>query len=240
MRLLGFEDVRVTQLGADGGIDGLAKGAVAQVKFWSSPVGISEVQRLNGTALGGSKALFYSYSGFTAAALSFADRAGLPLFEFDTTWKLNALNFAARELVNARVTVLMKLQANVRASVAESSRLLKQAQQHTLGLKLVASGIMTRLLAAKLDPNRDPVKLAPLLELSSEVMAFKDSEALARISGLANVAADRIASIKSLMNARGYEKAVVDAAALEAELRSAVEAFIAEVPYDNQRLEALS
>src|SRR5690606_34906785 len=74
MRALGYEDARATKRGADGGIDVMASGAVAQVKMHMKPVGAPDLQRLYG-ARGvhhHRKMLFYSLSGYSDKAVAYA------------------------------------------------------------------------------------------------------------------------------------------------------------------------
>lgn len=83
MRHLGFADARRTAAGADGGLDVLATGAVAQLKHHEQPVGAPDVQRLRGVAHGISRPISYSRNGYTTQAMDFADGADVALFTFD-------------------------------------------------------------------------------------------------------------------------------------------------------------
>ena len=80
MRELGFTDARPTGPGVDAGIDVIATGAVAQVKHLTAPVGAPDVQRFRGAAFSVRRALFYSSSGYTTAALAAAERTDIALF----------------------------------------------------------------------------------------------------------------------------------------------------------------
>jgi hypothetical protein len=83
MVALGFSDAVATPVGADGGIDVTASGAVAQVKMEGLPTGRPAVQRIAGAA--SSKrvdALFFSLAGYTSQAVEWADGASVALFEF--------------------------------------------------------------------------------------------------------------------------------------------------------------
>ncbi|MEU6596325.1 restriction endonuclease [Streptomyces flaveolus] len=95
MRALGFLDARDTGPGSDGGIDAMATGPVAQVKMHNKPVGRPDVQRLVGAAGGQPVLLFYSLSGFTSTAHTYADERGILLFGFDRAGTVRALNGAA-------------------------------------------------------------------------------------------------------------------------------------------------
>jgi hypothetical protein len=97
---LGFPDALVTAPGKDDGVDVVARGAVAQVKFWQSAVGAPAVRDLFGTATAaGAKGLFFSLTGYTAEAGVFAERAGVHLFTFTTDGTVVARSTAARTLM---------------------------------------------------------------------------------------------------------------------------------------------
>ena len=84
MASLGYSDAMTTAAGRDGGIDVVAEGVVAQVKAQVRPVGAPQVQQLFGVAASnGVRALFYALSGYTPAALAFAEANEVYLFEFD-------------------------------------------------------------------------------------------------------------------------------------------------------------
>lgn len=88
MKHWGWKDARKTQSGADGGIDAIATGAVAQVKFWEKPVSRPDLQNLVGAAapLPGTLALlFFSKAGYTTDASAWAESANVALFTFDTS-----------------------------------------------------------------------------------------------------------------------------------------------------------
>lgn len=84
MAYLGFKEVRVSKASGDGGVDIFAKGAVAQVKFYNTPIGVSPVRELLGASLDfGAKPFFFSSMSYTQAAIEFADRNGIALFVVD-------------------------------------------------------------------------------------------------------------------------------------------------------------
>jgi hypothetical protein len=90
MRSLGFADADVTPLGIDGGIDVLAGGAVAQVKYFSAgSIGAPIVQHLKGVAGADRGAVFYALSGYTTAALAFAESAGVASFDINSIVRLS-------------------------------------------------------------------------------------------------------------------------------------------------------
>lgn len=83
MKSLGFIDAQKTQSGADGGIDVESSLAAAQVKFYASPVGRPDIQRLRGAAHDYRISVFYSTGGYTKEAVQYADGAGVALFLMD-------------------------------------------------------------------------------------------------------------------------------------------------------------
>lgn len=84
MVYLGFREVRVSKASGDGGVDIFANGAVAQVKFYNTPIGVSPVRELLGASLDfGAKPFFFSSMSYTQAAIEFADRNGVALFVVD-------------------------------------------------------------------------------------------------------------------------------------------------------------
>lgn len=102
MRHLGFSDARCTPAGTDGGVDVRSSGAVAQVKAQLTPVGRPELQALYGVARSeGRRPLFFSLMSYTAAALTWADEVGMPLFRFDHAGMVEPVSVAAEELLVA-------------------------------------------------------------------------------------------------------------------------------------------
>lgn len=97
LRQMGYRDVRRVPDGPDGGIDVRGSGICGQVKFWSSPVGIGEVQRLRGAA-GPAVAAFFSYSGYTKSAVEWADTNEVALFSFDEQANVKPENSRASQL----------------------------------------------------------------------------------------------------------------------------------------------
>ncbi|MGF0118815.1 restriction endonuclease [Promicromonospora sp. Marseille-Q5078] len=96
--VLGFRDAELTPPGADGGIDVVSAHALAQVKHYAAPVGSPEVQQHAGAAHRAKLALFYALTGYTAAALEYANTAGLSLFTYDIYGDVHAANGPARQL----------------------------------------------------------------------------------------------------------------------------------------------
>lgn len=100
MRAFGFSDARTTQAGADRGIDVVSKWGVAQVKYFSKPVGRPDIQKLRGAAFGRQRVLFYALTGYTSAAVEFADEVEVALFQFDQygmVWPINGRAKAYRK-----------------------------------------------------------------------------------------------------------------------------------------------
>ncbi|WP_329226176.1 restriction endonuclease [Streptomyces sp. NBC_01460] len=98
MRSLGFTDARVTGAGADGGIDVVARDAVAQVKHYSQPIGVGPIRELRGVADSHHHLLFYASGGYTASARQFADERKVALFTILELGDITPLNPAAVRL----------------------------------------------------------------------------------------------------------------------------------------------
>jgi hypothetical protein len=98
MRKLGWVNATLTVAGADGGLDAVAGGVGAQVKFLSKPVGSPDVQRLRGATHGMEHALFFSNSGYTNSAHEVADATGVALFGYNVDELVYPVNGTAREL----------------------------------------------------------------------------------------------------------------------------------------------
>ena len=103
MRSLGFHDARVTNAGSDGGIDAIATGAVAQVKHYETTIiGRPVVQQLRGAAHGVPWAVFYARSGYTKAAIEYADQAQVALFKYIDSGTVSAQSHGAHHLLQQR------------------------------------------------------------------------------------------------------------------------------------------
>jgi pyruvate/2-oxoglutarate dehydrogenase complex dihydrolipoamide acyltransferase (E2) component len=107
MRAIGFAGAKRTPSGADGGIDVIAAGVVAQVKTHMKPIGRPDLQRLCGAAKGRTM-LFFSLEGYTPEALKWGDLEGMALFRFDLQGEPSPINRAAKALVAAAVTASAK------------------------------------------------------------------------------------------------------------------------------------
>jgi hypothetical protein len=97
MRQFGFADATVTTAGADGGIDVVARFAVAQVKYTAKPVGRPVLQQLQGAANGRTAACFAS-AGYSAQALEFADQVRIALFTVQLPRTVRPVNGVARAM----------------------------------------------------------------------------------------------------------------------------------------------
>jgi hypothetical protein len=95
-----FTNVKLTSDGADGGIDIVGSGVVAQVKFESTKSGRPAVQRLKGAA-GNNAALFFTsvFAGYTPQAVSWANDNDVCLFVFDLEGAVHPSNLSANELI---------------------------------------------------------------------------------------------------------------------------------------------
>ncbi|MBH0024422.1 restriction endonuclease [Salinibacterium sp. SWN248] len=84
MRHMGILDAEITRASADGGVDATSSTHVAQVKHYKGKVGVPEVRQLFGVAASERKiGLFFTSTGYTVDALSFATAVGMPLFTYN-------------------------------------------------------------------------------------------------------------------------------------------------------------
>ena len=92
--MVGAEDV---------GIDLRAVGAVAEVKATLSPASRPAIQQTYGIAeLEDVEALVYSFAGFSADAVAWADLAGVALFDIDSNGEARPASLAAHALTEGR------------------------------------------------------------------------------------------------------------------------------------------
>lgn len=96
MRANGFPDAELTGGGRDSGVDITAGTGVAQVKMQALPVGAPAVQQLRGARPTAPHHLFYSTSGYTAAALDIGDDIGVALFRVGADGAVVGINAHAR------------------------------------------------------------------------------------------------------------------------------------------------
>lgn len=98
---LGFKDAAVTTASGDGGVDVVAKQAVAQVKHWGSQVGRPAIQQLYGArgADHSKKMVFFCSGGYSRQAIAYANEVGVALFTFDAAGSYGVINELAEVLV---------------------------------------------------------------------------------------------------------------------------------------------
>ena len=151
---LGFDDANVTPPGADGGVDVTARGARAQVKhFANGPVGAPAVQRLIGAASGTAHGLFYSLTGYTAAAVRLAEESGTALFSYSITGDVEPWSAAGRGLVERGfVTWDTELETRARTDFIASLKIYVERAANIGGM--VSEVIEDALVAAK-DPEQE-------------------------------------------------------------------------------------
>ncbi|MFJ8864871.1 restriction endonuclease [Streptomyces sp. NPDC102473] len=161
MRSLGFTDARVTGAGADGGIDVVARDAVAQVKHYSQPIGVGPIRELRGVADSHHHLLFYASGGYTASARQFADERKVALFSILEIGHITPLNPAAVRL-SARP-----------ASSAGWSRTISSADQAASGRGWAPTARASQR-AAELDAQRQTVlrRITRVRARTSEVYAL--------------------------------------------------------------------
>lgn len=100
MHWAGFKGAQVTQATADGGLDVVAPGSVAQVKFGTSAIGRPAIQGLYGAAIGvGKQGLFFSAGGYTRQAEQWADSVGVALFTISADGDVVPKNQPAERIV---------------------------------------------------------------------------------------------------------------------------------------------
>lgn len=100
MRHMGVRDAEATKYTGDGGVDVVSRRFIAQVKHYTTPVGVAAIRELKGVAtVDGREALFFALSGYTPAAIAFAERAEVALFVYsDRKGTLTPMNTAARRV----------------------------------------------------------------------------------------------------------------------------------------------
>lgn len=134
---LGFKDARVTTASGDGGVDVVAKQAVAQVKHWGSQVGRPAIQQLYG-ARGidhSKKMIFFCSGGYSRQAVAYANEVGVALFTFDAAGSFGAVNKSAQDLgldarrAAERVKKQAELEEAQRRADAEAERAKRAAKK---------------------------------------------------------------------------------------------------------------
>lgn len=94
MRYWGYADARVTQGGADGGVDVTSRSALAQVKFEARQVGSPTLQRLVGARRNAhhKQLMFFSGVGYARPAIEYADAMEIALFTYDLLGAVTPVN----------------------------------------------------------------------------------------------------------------------------------------------------
>ncbi|MBF6427482.1 restriction endonuclease [Nocardia cyriacigeorgica] len=121
MKNLGYKGVRLTNGGADGGIDVWSNTGIAQVKLHSKPTGRPDLQRLRG-ALGPNSAqetLFFTFAGYSRFALEYADQVGMALF----CYRIDGTYFAANNNAAKVIQRVRKAEALANKQVRRQKRL---------------------------------------------------------------------------------------------------------------------
>lgn len=164
MRQLGFADAKLTGSGTDGGIDVVATDAIAQVKHYAKPVGIAEVQRMRGAAIGDVNVLFYSSSGYTSSAIDFAERAGMALFEARDNVQIRAVTTLSSVLVANGFESLSERIVAVRDSVRLLARFFLLGQTFAQVLPSYTIDGELRITKSQLVSEVERVATAPYAE----------------------------------------------------------------------------
>lgn len=102
MKAIGFTVARLTGGSRDKGIDITHPDAVAQVKMQGVSVSAPLIQQLRGTRPDVENHIFYSTSGYTAAAKTEAEYSGVVLFLMDSRGRVVPTGSHARELLTER------------------------------------------------------------------------------------------------------------------------------------------
>lgn len=107
MTKLGAKNVSLTAQGADGGIDLVSNLEVAQVKLYGKPISVQPVRELFGVSKSLAKtAIFFTSSGYTQAAMSFAEDNEVFLFIADpVTETLKGATPSSRSLLRTGLTM---------------------------------------------------------------------------------------------------------------------------------------
>ncbi|MET8412046.1 restriction endonuclease [Streptomyces sp. NPDC005195] len=177
---LGFTDARVTGAGADGGIDVIARDAIAQVKHYSQPIGVGFVRELRGVADSHQHLLFYASGGYTKSAQQFADERRVALFSILELGHITPLNTAAAHLSSrwapaaaSRRRQVPNSRASRRAAELEAQRqtvlrLITRVRAHTNELDGLPSNRHTRDLIKALKAARKGAERAGSLLAKSQ------------------------------------------------------------------------
>lgn len=137
MRDLGYTDAHVTQPTSDGGVDVMAKDAIAQVKYQAVPVGRPAIQNIRGVAFDGRQPLVYSWSGFSPGAVAFANEADVGLFHVTVSGPV-PITAAAQVLVEAVERTRQRELEEAKAATAAAERKLAETEAARLSAERTA------------------------------------------------------------------------------------------------------
>jgi hypothetical protein len=139
LRTVGFADAAVTGPGADGGVDVVATGLVAQVKAEMKPVGRPVVQQIAGVgSVGGHRAAVFSLAGFTPEAEAWASQAGVALFGFDLQGDVEPMNEAAAAIARSQRVLDSRPQDATVSELGRSLELLAKARTERTAMFLLS------------------------------------------------------------------------------------------------------
>ena len=129
MRYWGYGDAMITGGSADRGVDVLATGAVAQVKWQSQACGRPDLQRLVGAnPRQGNVLLFFVASNYSKSAREYADERGIALFATEPYGTPMPMNSFA-EHVAARVEQVRIEREQAEAERAAQEELARQERE---------------------------------------------------------------------------------------------------------------
>jgi hypothetical protein len=103
MRAFGYLDAKVTDTGPDGGLDIVSSSALAQVKWKGAVAGRPDLQRLIGARgrQAGKSLFFFSASGYSQAAVDYANDLDIALFLYDPAGAPAAQNRLAHTIIQS-------------------------------------------------------------------------------------------------------------------------------------------
>lgn len=110
LRAWGHADARMTNAGADGGVDVRGRHVLAQVKHRSAPTGRPDIQRLFGARGTGTEDLyFFSASGYSPQAIDYGEGHDVGLFSYTADGMLTAHTRTAEALMPRAKAVDVRL-----------------------------------------------------------------------------------------------------------------------------------
>lgn len=110
LRAWGYRDAALTTGGADGGIDIRGTHVVGQVKHRSAPTGRPDIQRLYGArGVGTQDLVFFSRSGYSPAAIDYAQVHDVALFSYDDSGRVTSHTRTAERMMPADDEVAIRL-----------------------------------------------------------------------------------------------------------------------------------